>query len=445
MLIIICLTIALVASIAINVFLLMKNRLTRKEMAQIRKNLEALLRQMKDTQTIATKVMDDTTVSSGGLVRDVENSISRHLKQDVLNLVSKYRKDIEESDLPRIQQELKEFFRLQPRQPYYMLMDQRYEKEDRRIVIIGDTHCDYNSLAGIFEKISYSSYDYFERAYFVFLGDYLDRGNIFFEYLMLLVGFKKLLGERCIFLKGNHELIAYDNTTQNLISYVYPADTCPLLNDYCGEDKEFLSMFAEYFANLPYYILLKHQQGTDLLVHGGIPRDNIMDKCTISHETGEMIVEGDETVRHQILSNMIWSDPRTDRMKMQIGGSRFEFGREQFNHFVNINKIDRIFRSHEPVLNGVEAFYEDKLFTVFSNGGEGNPHTGYQEVMNPVFAVMNVNGSVYFESIFFKKVRIQKGHTVCTTVLYMGKTLTPEMEDSLEDLYLNNEFLIDNK
>jgi len=428
--------------------LIKKNRLSRKEISSVKKIIAELSKSIKDTQTVPSVEKGPERpgyVSAVPAAPDEKASSNHLLKQKVLSLVARYRKDINEEDLPKVQSELKAFFDSQPRQPYYLLMDRRYEKEDKRLVIIGDTHCDYNSLAALFEKLSLSAYDYFDNATFVFLGDYLDRGGILFEYLMLLVGFKKLLGDRCIFMKGNHELIEYNETAGKLESLVRPAETSSTLNTYCGSDKEFLSKFADYFSNLPYYILLKTSRGTDLLVHGGIPRDAIMDKCTISHDTGEMLVEGDDRIREMALDNMIWADPRSERFKLQGGGSRFEFGYEQFEHFVTANKIDRIFRSHEPVLNGVEAFYNDRLYTVFSNGGTKNSVTGYQEVENPVVAIMGVDGEVRFESLFFKKVAVNQGYTVLNALLYMGEDASEDFTMQLEDLHLNNEFYVINQ
>ena len=404
-----CLIVTLCVSILINMILIKKNRLSRTEIASLKKALAELAKSLKETQTIPVSASAPSKTAGTPektLKEPSKTETPGLLKQKVLALVAKYRKDLDEKDLPKVQNELKAFFDAQPRQPYHLLLDRRYEKDDKRLIIIGDTHCDYTSLAGIIEKLSLSEYDYFDKATFVFLGDYLDRGNILFEYLMLLVGFKKLLGDRCIFLKGNHELIQYQEDTGKLESKVYPAETCHTLNTYCGSDKEFLSKFADYFSNLPYYILLKTAKGTDLLVHGGIPRDTVIDQCTLSHETGELLTSDDNKVREIVLNNMIWADPRVEKSKLQGGGSRFEFGRDQFEHFVTANKIDRIFRSHEPVENGVQSFYENRLYTVFSNGGVKNPMTGYPGVENPVVAIMGIDGEVRFESIFFKKVKV---------------------------------------
>lgn len=425
-----------------------QNKLSSAEIREVKKALSTVSGAFRDSQTMTREELPEPVAPATGRWPRMfgwsrpEPVLPSQLKQKALALVKKYRKDIDVPDLPRIQAEMKVFFRSQRKQPYYRLMDLRAEKEDRRLVIIGDTHCDYNSLAGIIEKLSVSSYDYFEKATFIFLGDYLDRGNILFEYVMLLIGLKKLLGERCILMKGNHELISFNPAYQELESKVEPSDSCPLLNKYCGTDKEFLALFADYFSSLPTYILLKTRKGTDLLVHGGIPRDIYMDRCHIVPETGELKVKGDDFVRGQILDNMIWADPRPEKSKLQGGGSRFEFGEEQFMRFAVLNKIDRIFRSHEPVNNGIKSFYGDRVITIFSNGGRDNSLTGYSYVDNPAFGIMNADGEIRYESVHLKKCSCKYGFSEFSTYLYMGKLAEPGLSAKVEDPHLNDEFQV---
>lgn len=364
-----------------------------------KKGLSVSTRKTKTTTTKTKKATQGKTRKS--INSKIKKSKENQLKEKILLFVEKYRKPVEEEDLPQIRESLKVFFDSQTVEPYHKVLDLRNEKQERRVVVIGDTHCDYNSLAGIMKKLLLTDdYDYFSNAYFVFLGDYLDRGAILFEYLLLLTAFKQIIGDRCIFLKGNHELIEYDQKTALLDSMVYPSDSCPLLNEYYGKDKEFLEKFGTYFPRLPYYILLKTQQGTDLLVHGGIPRDRYMDSFIIEAEMGEMMMTGEMDIRDKVLNNMIWSDPRKALFKIQGSSSRFEFGQEQFEAFANKNAINRIFRSHEPVETGVEEYYDGRLYTIFSTGGENNPDTGYPEVIKPAFAIINNEGTVYFESIY---------------------------------------------
>lgn len=426
-----------------------QNKLSTAEIREVKKALSTLSASIRDSQTMTREDLPEQIAAPvTGLWPKLiswarpEPAMPSQLKQKALALVKKYRKDIDVPDLPRVQAEMKAFFRSQHKQPYYRLMDLRTEKEDRRLVIIGDTHCDYNSLAGMLEKLAVSSYDYFEKATFIFLGDYLDRGNILFEYLMLLIGLKKLLGERCILMKGNHELISFDPASQELESRVEPSDSCPVLNQYCGTDKEFLSLFADYFSNLPTYILLKTRKGTDLLVHGGIPRDIYTDRCRIKPDTGELKVQGDNFLLNQILDNMIWADPRPEKNKLQGGGSRFEFGEEQFLRFAVTNKIDRIIRSHEPVNNGIKSFYGGRVITIFSNGGRDNPMTGYPYVDNPAFGILGADGEIRYESVHLKKCSVKYGFSEFSTYLYMGKLADSGLSSKVEDPHLNDEFQV---
>ena len=359
----------------------------------------------------------------------------------VAALLDELNQSIEVEDLPEFRRQMKDFFGTQGHGPYFLTLDLSGETEDVRTVIIGDTHCDPTSLSAILQKLLLSEYDYFGRGRIVFLGDYLDRGDIFFEHFRLLVGLKKLMGDRCILLKGNHELIEFDKHTKLLDSMVYPSNTCPLLNEYCGEDKEFLSQFADYVTNLPYYILLKTKRGVDLLVHGGIPRDRYLDLCSISPDTGEMILSGQPSVLDAVLDNMIWSDPKAAPFKVQGPSARFSFGRDQFAHFMEKNHLNRLFRSHEPVENGVESFYDDRLFTIFSTGGAENGYTGYPDVLNPVFGILSVDGEIRFESIFLRRVSVQNGASSFETMLYMGRKA--EMGAFPPgDLHLNPEFFV---
>ena len=139
-------------------------------------------------------------------------------KEMVLNAVINRGIEIQPEDLPRVEEEMLSYFEECKNEDYfidinsvqyYQLLDLR-EQADVRVVIIGDVHCDYKSLAAILLKLSVSEYDYFEKAYFVFLGDYLDRGCALFEPLLLLMDLKKILGDRLFMLRGNHEMIDYD-------------------------------------------------------------------------------------------------------------------------------------------------------------------------------------------------------------------------------------------
>ena len=445
---------------AVFVMMKMNDQLNRPEKASLLKEIDTLRSVLEDEEKIGTEasVHSDESVPEDSSASEItppaedapvpektpaaSETGAVDYRAGVVSLLDQLGQDIDEEDLPEFCQQMKDWFDVQEKKPYYLKLDLSEETEDIRTVVIGDTHCDPVSLSAILRKLLSSEYDYFGKGRIVFLGDYLDRGSIFFEYFRLLTRLKTLMGDRCILMKGNHELIEFDKYSGLLESMVYPSNTCPLLNEYCSEDKEFLTKFAEYVTNLPYYLLFKTRRGTDLLVHGGIPRDRYLDVCSISPDTGEMILSDPSVQLDYILDNMIWSDPHTAPSKMQGPSARFYFGRDQFTRFMEANGLNRLFRSHEPVVNGVESFYNDRLFTVFSNGGAENECTGYPDVLNPVFGILSAEGDFRVESIFLKRVRLQSEVSLFETVLFMGKKAEGEVLN-LKDLHLNPEFFVE--
>lgn len=321
-------------------------------------------------------------------------------KQDVLNAIMK-RREVEEGDLPMVMKELSSHFSPHPSghwaedlndHSYYRLLDLRKEPSTR-VVVIGDIHCDYYSLSAILLKLSIAQYDYFGKAYFVFLGDYLDRGACLFEPLLLLKDLKEILGDRMIMLKGNHESISYDAEKQTLKAFVRPNDSCECLKQYCSDSPEFLKAFAEYYRKLPTYVYLKTQGKNVLLTHASIPRDIFLNTFKFAEEDGRIhfettIPEGERLLKRKvILKDMIWGDPKDYDEKMQVEG-RFEFGRKQFERFYVRNHIDLIMRSHEEASLGYKSFFNNRVFTIFSTGGDKNPQTGYPEA-EPAFAIIS--------------------------------------------------------
>lgn len=319
-------------------------------------------------------------------------------KQEVLKSIKK-RREVKEEHLPTVMNELLSFFSQYPvgdwtekinDHSYYRLLDLRKDSS-ARVVVIGDIHCDYYSLAAILLKLSIAQYDYFEKAYFIFLGDYLDRGSNLFEPLLLLKDLKEILGDRLIMLRGNHESVSYDGDNNKLKSRVRPNESCGCLNEYCGGSSKFLKAFSHFFSKLPTYVYLKTPNKNVLLTHASIPRDIFLSSFVFDNEGRmrfENIIPESERLsqRKIILKDMIWGDPKDYDEKIQIEG-RFEFGRKQFERFSSHHNINLILRSHEEAPFGYKSFFGDRLYTIFSTGGDKNPQTGYPEA-EPAFAVI---------------------------------------------------------
>lgn len=392
--------------------------------------------------------LDDVDVEGAGSEPSEECETEKKRKKDmVIEAIRNRRVAVEEKDLRGIERTLTEFFvknqnddytvNLQSN-GYFRLLDLR-SIPDTRVVVIGDIHCDYNSLAAVLLKLSVSNYDYFEKAYFVFLGDYLDRGTALFEPLLLLMDLKKILGERMIMLKGNHELLEWDSVKENLKSRVKPHESSDCLNEYCGNNKQFLQGFARFYSTLPIYVYLKTNDRNVLLTHAAVPRDVFLKIIQFDEMTGEIVFSSDTpvqdrlSIRNQIFKDMIWGDPSPYNEKYQVEG-RFEFGSKQFEQWTSSNHIDLMFRSHEEVSCGYRGFFNDRLFTVFSTGGVDNDDTHYKGV-EPAFVVIQSDRFFVENSYIFY---VQKdGKKICLN-LFNKQTYT---EKQAENYKLDNEFL----
>lgn len=367
----------------------------------------------------------------------------RMTKKDmVLQAIQERSHEIQAEDLPQVEKEMldyfkefknKDYFNDIKSKDYYRLLDLR-KKPEARVVVIGDIHCDFKSLAAILIKLSISEYDFFEKGFFVFLGDYLDRGGALFEPLLLLMDLQRILGERMIMLKGNHELIKYDEEKKILDGKVLPLNSVPCLNEYCGKNKKYLKAFGYFYSTLPTYVYLKVADQNILLTHAAIPRQMFLDVFRYDEVSGAIAFEQsflykesskieesikDDSlktkttkvndnllrIRNQILDDMIWGDPCEEIEKYQIKG-RFQFGSKQFEGYAQKNKLNRVFRSHEPVDKGSKAFFDYRLYTIFSSGGAYNEQAGYNEV-EPAFAVINNNGSYFVENNFLYKTSVE--------------------------------------
>lgn len=372
-------------------------------------------------------------------------------KEQVKKVILNRSHEIQPEDLPRVEEEMLSYFEEFKNEDYFVdiscsryfqLLDLR-EKTENRVVVIGDVHCDYKSLAAIFLKLTLSEYDYFEKGYFVFLGDYLDRGCALFEPLLLLMDLKRILGDRLIMLRGNHEMIDYDEDKQELAGKVLPLDSVPCLNEYCIDNKAFLKSFAYFYRTLPTYVYLKVSDQNILLTHGAIPRHVFLDVFCYDEETGAIVFSDEEMpklnmdqlhARNMILNDMIWGDPSNDLEKFQVNG-RFEFGSKQFEAYAQKNKLNRVYRSHEPVDDGYESFFDERVCTVFSTGGSMNEQTGYPEV-EPAFAVIDTDGYCIIENSYLYHVTIEDGVDVFGD-LYSGKLMKHR---EIKQYSLNQEF-----
>ena len=269
--------------------------------------------------------------------------------------------------------------------------------EETRVVIFGDIHSDFNALSSIFKKLALSSYDYFSKALFIFCGDYADRGQRPFQTLRLLYAIKSYMGDRCILLKGNHEIMRY--SCSMLRPAFYPADTSDLMNRVLSPEVN--NLYFNYLARLPYMVSLSHHDKKYLICHGSIPRH---DYASVFNEEKflEYLLPGSEHSKEGILLNlMLWGDPGDNSSSFRGTETRFEFSKPEFIEFMNKHGYDILIRGHQPVDNGVMFCFNNRLISLFSTGGHKNPDSFYpDDVASPAFIIINEDGEILFEKVF---------------------------------------------
>ena len=328
------------------------------------------------------------------------------IKNKILQAIEESSKEINEENLNTYQKRVVSLIGMilstNPCKIFHTIKD-----NNTRCVIIGDIHCDFNSMKEILKKILISEYDYYGKGYLIFLGDYIDRGQLPLQVILLLMKLKLLLGERCIILKGNHDNIEFKD--EKFYSKVHPAETIDLLNQHFNINT--INKLKLFFDSLPYFIILQKRKKKFFIVHGGITPDKYMDGLRIKKlsKLNIPIPSDSEENKYEkdVLESLLWGDPVNSKFKQNNNSIRFEFGYEQFEKFMIKNKLTHLIRGHEPVTNGFKSLYDNKIFTIFSTGGLSNENSYYTDsVPYPAIVVIDEEGNLFPEHIFVQKINL---------------------------------------
>lgn len=213
------------------------------------------------------------------------------------------------------------------------------------IIIVGDIHGNIDDLLRIFEKCGYPP----DKKY-LFLGDYIDRGQYSIEVMILLLSLKCKFPNHINLLRGNHET--------KTVSKDYG-----FLNECIRKyDRQVYNLFFDIFSVLPIAALI---DDIVFCVHGGIsPQLNYLeDFCKLKKPS---VINGND-----IFTDLLWSDPFSN---LETGymfsprGCGYYFSHKSLNSFLDKNNLQMLIRSHEECIDGLRwSFGEQRCLTVFSN------------------------------------------------------------------------------
>jgi len=211
------------------------------------------------------------------------------------------------------------------------------------VSVCGDVHGQFYDVLKLFREngeIPETSY--------VFMGDFVDRGNHSVETLELLLAYKARHPDRITLIRGNHEC--------RQVTQVYG------FYEECVRKYGSASAWkycTDVFDYLPLAALIDSRV---LCVHGGLSPDlTTLDQIRLLDRNCEIPHEGP-------FCDLMWSDPEDiETWSVSQRGAGYVFGSKVTAHFNQLNGLDLICRAHQLVNEGLRYMFPEKsLVTVWS-------------------------------------------------------------------------------
>ncbi|MFS7987429.1 putative protein-serine/threonine phosphatase [Helianthus anomalus] len=224
------------------------------------------------------------------------------------------------------------------------------------IKVFGDLHGQFGDLMRLFDEYGFPStagdITYID---YLFLGDYVDRGQHSLETITLLLALKIQYPENVHLIRGNHEAADINALFGFRLECI----------ERMGENDGIWawSRFNQLFNHLPLAAMIEKKI---ICMHGGIGRSihsvEQIEKIErpITMDTGSLV-----------LMDLLWSDPTENDSVEGLrpnarGPGLVTFGPDRVTDFCKRNKLQMIIRAHECVMDGFERFAQGQLITLFS-------------------------------------------------------------------------------
>ena len=228
---------------------------------------------------------------------------------------------------------------------------------------------------------------------FLFLGDYVDRGQQGLEVVAFLFAQKICCPSKLFLLRGNHELRAVNGNEAFYREMCFLSQCCARFGAELGHTV--WEAVNQVFDCMPMAAVVDEQV---FCVHGGFPREMAMPggpsvlealsdlpcPCSISPP---MAHETEESVR--LSTDLLWADPADAQQESYAldangfgrsprGGDVICFGRQASDAFLARNGYRYLVRAHQAQSDGIGISKGAKVLTVFSTSkdhGCGNEAT----------------------------------------------------------------------
>eukprot|EP00936_MAST-01D_sp_MAST-1D-sp1_P002439 g2439.t1 len=232
-----------------------------------------------------------------------------------------------------------------------------------QLTVIGDLHGQLQDLFSIFAINGLPS----RTNWYLFNGDFVDRGSRGIEILCCIFGFK-LLYPGCVhFNRGNHESRNQNSWMgfEEEVKEKYEGEASASIGGGENRGGRLLELAHNIFDALPLAALVEKKI---FVVHGGLSA-----RCGITLAHIKSIKRKREPPLHgtsfedRLIEDLLWSDPRNiSGTQPSERGAGVEFGQEITNNFCAVNSVALVIRSHECVMEGFEVLHGGRLITLFS-------------------------------------------------------------------------------
>ncbi|KAJ7545490.1 hypothetical protein O6H91_09G122400 [Diphasiastrum complanatum] len=224
------------------------------------------------------------------------------------------------------------------------------------VKIFGDLHGQFGDLMRLFDEYgSPSTAGDITYIDYLFLGDYVDRGQHSLETITLLLALKIEHPENVHLIRGNHEAADINALFGFRIECI---ERMGERGGICAWQR-----INQLFNWLPLAAMIENKI---ICMHGGIGRSiNFVEQIEnlqrpITMETGSVV-----------LMDLLWSDPTENDSVEGLrpnarGPGLVTFGPDRVLEFCKNNDLQLIVRAHECVMDGFERFAQGHLITLFS-------------------------------------------------------------------------------
>ena len=213
---------------------------------------------------------------------------------------------------------------------------------DTPVNVCGDIHGQYPDLIRLFEAGGYPP-----DVNYLFLGDYVDRGEQSIETICLLFCFKIKCSNNFFLLRGNHECASLNR------EYGF-YDECKRRYNI-----KLWKKFVDVFNCMPYSAIVEDKI---IFMHGGL--------SPFLNNLGQLneIIRPTDVPDEGLLCDLVWSDPESNLKGWEFNdrGVSYTFNEQIVDNFLTIHNLEVLVRAHQVVEKGYEFFNGRKCVTIFS-------------------------------------------------------------------------------